>query len=283
MALYRRRTNEPYLSGDVFASIVDHAAFGRDGNSKLDRVKAGNAKSLFVVADRLEELVQICRDYAWTPRVLITGNSDRNFTRLPEGIPSSLRLWLCQNSAISGLHHFGADETNLEIMTLPIGLENISLGRAGRPKWFRRRIQDKYRKVLVPPMSMSNPQRLDLQSKFCKLAGTVDYFDKYLPINQYMDLARRYLFVVCIEGNGYENHRIWETLYHGAFPVMTSTKWSQSLRDLGYPILLVDQLQDLTEEDLQNHAAEHHGFDPDKLEILWIDYWRGLVRSFEEL
>lgn len=282
MVIYRGRTNAPYLSGDVFASIVDHAAFGPDGRSKLDLRKAGRAQSLFVVADKLEELLENCTKYSWTPSVLITGNSDRNFTHLPEGLPPSLRLWLCQNSAISGVYLSEQDGTKIEIKTLPIGLENISLARAGRPKWFRNQLEYKDPRVLIPPMSMTNPKRQNLRSKFDKLAGHIDYRDEYLPINEYMKLARSYKFVVCIEGNGFENHRIWETLYHGAFPILVSTQWSRSLVYLGFPILLVDALEELDYEELQKHAQKHEGFAPADLDILWVNYWRELVCTYEE-
>jgi hypothetical protein len=85
--------------------------------------------------------------------------------------------------------------------------------------------------------------------------------------------------LLCLEGNGFENHRIWESLYLGIFPVMLKSDWSLSLDYLKLPILLVDEISEITKELLQKFWQTNLDFNPKTKSELWMEYWEDLIAS----
>jgi hypothetical protein len=188
-----------------------------------------------------------------------------------QDLPDQIKLWLCQNNAMP-------ERDNL--FTLPIGIENMRLGRLGLPKWYRlggeNSIQEK---ILVPPMSPTNPSRFIAVEQAKANPKLFDVFTNYLLENEYFDLTRKYKFILCCEGNGFENHRIWETLYQDSFPVMVRTPWSISLAYLNLPILFVDSLDEITDETLANFARANVEFRAKDCSQLWTPFWNKLIHG----
>ena len=99
---------------------------------------------------------------------------------------------------------------------------------------------------------------------------------------EYYRMSKNYRFILCLEGNGYENHRIWETLYQGSFPVLLKTRWSKSLEYLNLPLLLIDSIGEVSTEVLDEFYIINKGFSAKDKENLWIPYWQRLVLSNSE-
>lgn len=266
---YRWWTNNPFISGDSIAQLTDYIAYGKFKNKKLDIPRLQNARSVFVYGDLLNQFLEEGGQYI-TATTLVTGNSDTNFVQ-PITLPPSIKLWLCQNNAMpkrEGLY------------TLPIGIENIKLGRAGLPKYFKSHYPDAIvNKVLVPPMSPTNKFRSHAVLTAMERPQIFHVERQMLPEAKYFDLTRRYRFILACEGNGFENHRIWETLYQGSFPVLVKTSWSLSLSYLNLPILYVADLKDITDELLYEFAANNARFVPENAECLWTPYWKSLITN----
>ena len=85
--------------------------------------------------------------------------------------------------------------------------------------------------------------------------------------------------MLCLEGNGFENHRIWESLYLGIFPVMLKSDWSLSLDYLKLPILFVDEISEISREMLQKFWQTNLDFNPEFKSELWLGYWEDLIES----
>lgn len=267
--LYRNRTNSPFISGDSIASICDYYAFGKNGTSPIDIERLRAAKSIFVAGHRLEELLEQFGDEicAFT---LVSGNSDENFVKTPH-LPDSVQLFLCQNSAIQG------DE---RVHTLPIGLENMRLGRSGIPGLHKFQNQHLItNRVFIPPMSPTNSIRKNVMLFAQRNPNHFDVGKNYLPEKRYFDLVHRYRYIFACEGNGFENHRIWEALYSGSFPVMLISDWSKSLMEYELPILFVEDIQEINQALLQDFSNRHQNFNPADCEALWISYWEELVKE----
>jgi hypothetical protein len=262
--------NSPFISGDSFAKVTDYHVYGRSKSSNLDLIKLKSARSLFIPGDKFRNFIDENFDYI-NARVLIVGNSDENFDD-PISLPSSVSLCLLQNSTISDR------ET---IFTLPIGLENRRLGRAGNPHLYKSDSSTVLvTKVYVPPMSPTNPIRKKVLSEI--LAASSDCFvidSDYVEIRQYIENVRKFRFILCLEGNGYENHRIWEALYLGVYPVVLETPWSKSLDYLGLPILYISDISEITEGRLKEFSQAHSNFRPDEMECLWIPFWEKWIHS----
>jgi hypothetical protein len=244
--------------------------YGKHGNEPLNIEKLLKAKSVFVNSHRLGDFLREVRGLELNEITLVTGNSDLNFTQI-QNLPDQIKLWLCQNNAMP-------ERNNL--LTLPIGIENMRLGRLGLPKWYRRRgdnsIQDK---ILVPPMAPTNPSRFLAVEQAKANPKLFDVFTDYLLENEYFDLTRKYKFVLCCEGNGFENHRIWETLYQDSFPVMVRSPWSISLAYLNLPILFVDSLEEISHENLSNFAKVNANFSATDCPQLWTPFWGNLIHA----
>ena len=138
------------------------------------------------------------------------------------------------------------------------------------------------KRVLVPPKSNTNPIRPLMIERAMKLESEFDVKVGYLSESDYLDLIKRYQFLLCLEGNGYENHRIWESLYLGIFPEMLESEWSRTLKRLSLPILFVKNLEEIDRNLLNEFARRHSDFNPALSGSLWIPYWRKLIRLFAE-
>jgi hypothetical protein len=264
---YRYKNSSPYISGDSIASLTDYIAYGRFQNKKLNLAKLSRAKSIFVYGDLLDKFLTESKGYV-NAHTLVTGNSDKNFTK-PILLPKSIKLWLCQNNAIP---------KQRGLYTLPIGIENLRLGRAGLTNYFKKYGEDAvHDKVLVPPMGPTNLVRAKVIFEALQKPKYFVVEKKLLCERDYFHLTRKYRFVFCCEGNGFENHRIWETLYQGSFPVLLETNWSKSLKYLNLPILYVSSLASINLELLEKFYETHKNFDPSTTESLWTPYWRKLI------
>lgn len=261
--LYRRRTNTPYLSSESLAKLTDISIFSRKQLHKKVRRPQPDIRSLFIVSDLIEDLTNI-QHHLPNLKVLVSGHSDRNFER-PIEIPRTVETWYAQNSAISN---------DPRIRPLPIGLENLSLGRSGLKKYFKYPKEEKIEdRVLVPPFSPTNPIRriavLDCKSN----EDCFEVITQMLYEEQYFELINNYRFVLCLEGNGFDTHRIWETLYLGSFPVVLRTSWSSNLAELNLPILMIDSITEVNAELLKQFRQQNSLCNPLRFDPLWTPYW----------
>jgi hypothetical protein len=181
-------------------------------------------------------------------------------------MPNNFRLF-CQNST---LKHHG-------IFTLPIGIENLSLGRSGF-KYYHKAIT-KFgiaNKVLIPPMTATNSVRIKV-TNFGKLHSSIfDIYENYLSKKDYFSLTRNYKFIFVCEGNGFDTHRMWEVLYQNSFPVVIRSDWTETLNWLKLPILSVDKIEDISSALLDLHLEKYKDYDSKKMKELWTPFWKDL-------
>jgi len=265
--IYRNKAYRSHISIESFAQLADYHIFGRSGLEPLNKKKFDKTQIMFVNSDRFN---QINFDSFPNLKVVISGNSDTNFDK-NVNMPKHIKLFLIQNCSISAEN----------IKTLPIGLENKSTGRYSSLKYFSAKVSrtDFLPKILVPPMSNTNPIRSVLINKSFEIPELFVVRTDYLKEREYFNLIKNYQFLLCLEGNGYENHRIWEALYLGIFPVMLRTKWSTTLDYLKLPILQIDDLSKITSDVLYEFWLANLNFNPDATPQLWLKYWKDMVNS----
>ncbi len=268
--LLRYRTNSPFLSCDSFARLADYVVFGISGNKKIKKAKLRKAKVLFVKSHQLEKLIL---DYGKSinAKVILTGNSDFNFT-VPVSLPESVQVVFAQNCGIASGGKF---------RPLPIGLENLRGGRSG----LKRLHKDNHAhtvtdKIYLPPMAPTNPIRFDVVEKASLNREIFEVDRQYKNEEDYFRNVKKYKFVFCCEGNGFETHRIWESFYQNSFPVMLETSFSKGLASLELPILLVKDLGEINPNLLKNFLEKNSSFDSRLEPKLWINYWKTQVNSF---
>ena len=261
--------NSPYISGDSIAALTDYYVFGRNSKKSLDKKRLATCSSVSIKAEKFHTLLGEIMEFS-NLRTIVTCNSDENFLT-PVSLPKGVTLWLCQNNATSG---------DSRVHTLPIGIENLRLARSGFPRLHRPQSGFEIRdKVLVPPMSPTNEIRSQVLEQLKKYNSNFDVKSEYLKSKKYFKMTRKYQFILALEGNGFENHRVWEALYQNSFPVMLRSKWSLSLTELRLPIMYIDSIADVTIESLRSFSASHKDFKASNHEALWTPYWKELIQT----
>jgi len=266
---YRSRNSSPYLSGDAFSSLADIVI---SNEFELERYyrSSENHQIIFCRSDFLSQLKRSNLNQRGT-RILLAGNSDFDFTdisQIPYGI---FRKFYLQNSFISN---------NIDIFTLPIGIENLSIGINGLPKNLTSTLNwnEKYKQILVGPFSPTHIDRLDLIALAGKMKNTFIYKKEIIGPNAFAKTAEKYRYIACPRGNGVDTHRFWETLYRGSIPIVLRNPWSQSLEHFKIPMIIVNTWQE-AESAIDNFEKSALVRNPESLDVLWINYWQKLFRS----
>jgi len=265
--ILRKMNNSPYLSGDSIAELCDYVVPSPLPKQNKLRNKIIKSKSIFVNGHDLVEFTSLVGELL-QGKVLISGNSDHNFTS-PLLLKSKPNLILCQNNAI---------KNQSEIKTLPIGIENIKLARSGFKYQHRGAHSFKYLdRVLIPPMSPTNVTRMSVVQYAKKHPEIFDLKSEYLSTRRYFRLLKDYKFVFACEGNGFDTHRLWEILYKNAFPIVLRSDWSDSLSWLNLPIMSIDKIEDVTKSNLREFFEKNSNFVAIETPQLWIPFWKNLL------
>ncbi len=267
-----RRNSSPFISGDAFADLSDYVAFPPKNRNQRQKVEhLAKAKVIFCRSDRLQEFFSEFHKEI-SAKVIIAGNSDFEFHVPPESIPNSVDFLLLQNSFISD---------DIRINTLPIGLENLRWGMNGKPRNFRSSKDQPARqdKVLFGPFSNTHRVRAEVSEIFSEEDYFFDSLSKRMTPKKMSAYVRKYKYVAAVRGNGVDTHRLWESLYLGASPIVSSDKWSESLRALRLPLIYVDEWSlDSVKRIVKNDSF--HSFTPKDLRPLWMDYWVSKIKSY---
>tara|TARA_Y100000996_G_C22282221_1_gene544513 strand:+ start:342 stop:626 length:285 start_codon:yes stop_codon:yes gene_type:complete len=89
------------------------------------------------------------------------------------------------------------------------------------------------------------------------------------------------MFNLCPIGNGFDTHRIWESLLVKTIPIMVDSEFSKNLVSLNFPILVLDSwehLNKLSSDDLKSiyiNESEKKQFD----EVIKLKYWKKIINS----
>lgn len=201
--------------------------------------------------------------------VVITHNWDTNVDFLP---PDNVVKWYTQNVNI----------IDSRIESIPIGLEN--------DRWFKE--VDKKGKMIAQLDSIrgydklvymnfdikTNPLKRNrvYQALKDKTWVTVDMHSNGYNFEDYIKKIHSHRFVICPEGNGIDTHRMWESLYMKAYPIVDNNINNSFYKDL--PILAVDNWEDLTLDFIIDSCRMLNTgkWNYDKLTF---EYWKNKIRN----
>jgi hypothetical protein len=269
-AKYRSSTSYPYLSGDAFASLADlviDSELLREPKNLMQEIKA--KRIVFCPSHLLEDLISLT-EKGPEVKILIVGNGDKNFHSLSPLIYKFATYSFIQNSFISD---------NLRIFTLPIGLENKRLGVNGMIRFNPSPVKNAQSSILVGPFSPTSESRKELSKEAFAGFQEFDVFEQRINLKPYSRALHSHKYVLCPEGNGVDTHRLWETIYAGAIPLVPRNSWSNSLIDLGFPVIQLDSWapQNILKEIKKNEFVV---FEPEKIQQLWMPHWE---KKFKKL
>lgn len=266
----RNRTSYPHLTGDAFANISDYAIKAKEdlfGSHNIRQIE--EAGVLFCKSELLTDLFEN-HFRLIKAKVIFCGNSDFEFLYPLKSIPDSVSQIYLQNSYISD---------SVRIFTLPIGIENFKLGVNGSPHLMQpiTSAQEKIHAVLFGPFGATHRVRANIVETFSKVVGPWKVSIERMSPKKYSSMSSKFKYVASVRGNGADTHRLWEVLYRGAFPIVLSDKWSESLRYLDLPLVYVNEWTPASVKSALEKNLED--FDPRNLESLWMPYWEKRIQS----
>ena len=93
---------------------------------------------------------------------------------------------------------------------------------------------------------------------------------------RYLQNLRENSFVLCPEGNGIDTHRLWETLYRGAIPLVRESSWLENFEFLASVTLKVSSwnLEEILTT-VENRKVKF--FNPHDVPELWWPYCERLI------
>ena len=232
----------------------------------------GQVSVVHVRTDKLPEWINANQHHSCSI-ILIVGNADDSYP-VAVKLPNSVRHCFAQNLIHSNDTFF---------TSIPIGLEDRRFGRLGMKFLYKLPLPKKKSLVLVPPMSPTNSVReATLKKLSAKLSDeqVLEVDTKLVGWIRYFFKVRKFKFVLCLEGNGFDTHRLWETLYLNSFPVLLRSEFSEVVRASGFPVLIVDSIEQITRDILFLHEMQFRNFSSRDFYPLWMPFWKDQVSKF---
>ena len=263
--------SKPYLSGDLFSDEADisyNSPKFRRFKPSLREIK--NARVIFCPSSDVEEFFLKYEGFA-RPSVLICGNGDRDFTALPEHLPSSINHVFLQNAYIQNSSFSTA---------LPIGLENLRWGKNGFPNLMRNDISWDRRlpKIMMGPFGLTNADRFTVRENFQSSSEYVEVFTSRLTPRELSKVSQSFRFIASVRGNGVDTHRHWETAYRGSYALVLRDSWLKNFEPYGLPFVGVDSWDETIVIDAMLSIKEAPK-NPKSIPALWWPYWRTQIES----
>jgi hypothetical protein len=108
--------------------------------------------------------------------------------------------------------------------------------------------------------------------------GNKIFMDSNQPHTEYLRRVSKSVFVISPPGNGVDCHRIWESLYMGAVPIVEANTAFRNFTDL--PILFIDKWEDVTLDFCKSQIPNFYsGNKSYNLEKLKMQYWKDLING----
>ena len=264
--------SSPYLSGDVFADSSDFA-FGSSGLRKrpysLRTIR--EADVIYCRGDLLEFFLESYYNEI-NAKVIIAGNSDREFYSLPERIPKSIRHFFLQNSFLQN----GSFTTSI-----PIGIENKRWAVNGQTKFMVNSVPWNLRlnSVMIGPFGLTHETRFLIRDLFSEFEdGGIEFFPNRLDPKRYAEVSSMYKFVAAVRGNGIDTHRHWESIYRGSKVLVQLDDWSKNFMNLNLPFVYLDNWSaaEVTKAILEGSEPKN----PKSVAELWWPYWKNRINQF---
>lgn len=264
--------SSPFLSGDLFADNCD-IAIGSEGLRRrpISDKSIKSARVIYCRSDLLESFFEENFKII-TAKVVIAGNSDREFHAYPERIPPSVRHLFLQNSFVP----------NSALTTaIPIGIENKRWAVNGVKSFMSSTIpwNERSNAIMVGPFGLTHPIRIGIEKSFSKLSlSEIAFYPNRLEPIDYARIAGGYKFVAAVRGNGVDTHRHWESIYRGSKIIVQRDNWSINFENLELPFIYVDEwtIGDVRKA-LKNDSPCKY---PKDLPTLWWPYWHDQIKKF---
>lgn len=264
-----RLSSFPYISGDTIRNQCNHIY---DELKNFNPKKIATNDFIFVKADLLDNYFKEIHPRIKKKYNLISHNSDaainKNFKRY---LDEFIIKWFAQNIE---------EKFSEKLVFIPIGLENRWYFKNGRISHFKNISNKKNSKEFLIHSSFSvetHPERIKTYESL--INNNLILFNNIKNIDNYLDILSKSFFNICPRGNGWDTHRIWESLIFNTIPVVKNDKFTTVLKDNNIPMLIVenwDELNSYTQSeliDIYSKIAERG----DMSIFSSYEYWKNII------
>ncbi len=264
-----RRSSDPFVSGDGFRDYADHI-YDADVTFEPKELKAKN--TIFVQIDRMEGFFRDIHPYIDCPYILITHNGD-------ESAPAKFRSYLDDPKIIAWFTENPEGEPHPKLHLIPIGMGNRYQGY-GNPDFLQKAIDKKTPKTHLVYFNLTIQNHYEERWQVYQLIGRAPFC--YRPIKKrfdhYLDDVAASKFVLAPRGVGLDTHRLWESLYLGAYPIVKTSPLDPLYE--GLPVVVVKNWTEITEAFLKEKYEEmsQKSYTYEKLKMR---YWEQLIDSYK--
>jgi hypothetical protein len=265
-----RKPCPPFVSGDAFRASCDYIFDETD--TSLDPGHVGPKSTLFVKGDYLGRFFERIHPYLPHPYLLVTHNSDNS-------APGAFSSYLQDEKLIAWFAQNLDDPSHPKMHPIPIGIANRAW-KHGNGRLMKKILAQHlpkshllYLNIVVSTYPQERTLVYNLLSPFA-------YRTSAQPFERYLRDVATSTFVASPRGNGLDTHRLWESLYLGAYPIVKSSTLDSLYADL--PVLIVQDWSEVTEEFLNQKYLELKGkkYPIDKLSI---DYWLQQIHALKSM
>ncbi len=260
----------PYLSGDTFRFLSDHAY--DEVNRILPPQTVRQGQTVFVNADRLADFFSKVHPGIQNRYILVTHNSDQPIPGLFSEFLNDEKLiaWFGQN----------VEEAHPKLHAIPIGLEN-RYWKPDNVEIISRVKSKQFEKKHLLYCNFSLTSYLPERPRAFEALGNAPFSNTqtrkgYEPFIEEIAASK---FVLCPRGNGLDTHRVWEALYTGSYAIVKTSGLDPLYADL--PIVIVNDWHEVTEEFLNGKYAEFQSR-AFKMEKLYTDFWLAWIDSYRK-
>ncbi len=171
-----------------------------------------------------------------------------------------------------GVHINHIDEN---LISIPLGLSGNYSEKNLVPEFFKkidRELKNNKKENLMYINFQKNTNN-EIRNNIYKMFENCDWVKIDYPnlnLKEYFGQLKKSKFVLCPFGNGFDTHRLWETIYSGSIPIIIDHPSNNSTKDL--PVLILKNFNQINEELLNQKFEEFDKkmFNTNKLDI---DYW----------
>ena len=231
-----------------------------------DELKIKSNSIVFCQADLVEYFFSIIKEYSDLKNIiLITHQSDRAITGgLFRSKPHSITKWFATNVCYY----------NENLIPIPLGVNNLFYkvhpNRYDIEK-VERKLLDKKENLIYSNFNINtrhfhrhNALRESIKSKFCKVETNK------LNKQQYLNEISNYRYILCPWGNGYDTHRVWESMYLDSTPVVKKNRKFRQVLDI--PLIEIDTFKNL---DINKLKVKNDSI----YEKLNFSYWANIIKN----
>ncbi len=218
-----------------------------------------------------------------TSNIIISGHSDYSMT-------DEIAIAIRKETNCKFIFSTNNVSNHKWVYSLPLGLTNNTNDSNLHPIYGNTKIlfdiqnyNPKINNKLYVNFSLNtNPQRIEIynylsKQQYVTIGKTENTLEGRI---QFLKDIRKHIFVACPEGNGYDTHRLWETLYCNRIPiVLRNDIHSEWMLYETLPICWINNWNDINSEFLEREF-ERLKIRLNKChKILKIDYWTEKILS----